>query len=532
MNNNKKHNRILNALSYLKDQTFEQLMDLLKIHISENYISMLSDNLAAGSVDQFISKNVRSLCNNLQPDTDSVEADTIYLAFMFVYPHLMRARTHDDITFGTQTNEYIDDTIVVNSCNEAENSSVSERRANIVDLAGKFFDKEYLATKITRAKNQVEVAYGFSLLIGIAGNRKNFIDTLIHNGELKIDCVRKALAQEGINASNVTIKRTYETLRKLYHQEMAMDINQTINNNLGSLKVYYEELLNDDQNPELRELCGYALIGLVREFASEVFETIQNCKTYTAGQNGSPDTQTASDIILDFLRIYADDDQKGTSPVEDMAFAISDNMSPYTKAIAGARSICTLLGKDSYGGLSIMASVAIIAYEMMEPDEYNRFFVQVRDKMMNLDKNEVNAIREKYSGFGLKTLDYFFNTTFYNPATKYHEAAIILISNSQNADELIEKAWKCISLFNDDIDSVPAYASILAEFAGVTFKAGRNEQAKEAWQKIFKLGYDNALEVIINHKNGQSNQQLVEAVQDAAIAFNLVQENDIINVRN
>ena len=532
MNNNIKHVRIQNALSYLKDQTFEQIMDLLNNHISDNYISKLSDNLANGKVDSFISKNIRSLCNNLQPDTDSVEADSIYLAFMFTYPHLMRARTLEDITYGTQTNEYIDETIVVNAGQEVENNCVNKRRANIADLADKIFDKEYLASKITRAKNQVEVAYGFSLLICEAGNRANFIDTLIHNGELKIDCVRKALAREGIKASNVTIKRTYETLRKLYHEETAMDINQSINNNLESLKEYYKELLKDDQDPELRELCGYALIGLVREYASEVFETIQNCKTYTAGQHGSPDAETASDIILDFLRIYVADDQEGTSPVEDMAFAISDNMSAYTKAIAGARSICTLLGKDSYGGLSIMASVAIMAYEMMEPDEYNRFFVQVREKMMMLDKNKVDAIREKYSGFGLKTLDYFFNTTSYNPATKYNEAAISRISQSRNADELIDKAWKCISLFNDDIDSTPAHASILAEFAGVAYKAGKTRQAEDTWQNVFNLGYENALEVIINHKNGQSNQQLVEAVQESAIAFNLVQENDIIDACN
>ena len=532
MSNNTKHNRIQNALGYLKEQSYEQLTDLLNDHISDNYISMISDNLVSGKIDKFITKNLRSLCNNLQPDTDSVRADTIYLAFMFAYPHLLRARTPDDITFGTQTNEYINDTVVVNTKQDIENSSIQSRRANIIDVAGRIFDKKYLSTKITRAKNQVEVAYGLSLLVCTAGNRENFIDNLIHNGELKIDCVRKALAQEGISASNVTIKRTYETLRKLYHQEMAMDINHAITNNLESLKLFYEELLKDDQDPELRELCGYALIGLVRELASDAFETIQNCRSYTAGQSGSPDAEIANDIILDFLRVYVADDQKGTSPVEDMAFAISDNMSPYTKAIAGARSICTLLGKDSYGGLSIMASVAIMAYEMMEPDEYNMFFVKVREKMMMLDKNNVNAIREKYSGFGLKTLEYFFNTTFYNPATKYNEAAIIRISESQNADEYINKAWECICLFNNDIDSIPAHASILAEFAGVAFKAGMADQAKAAWQKIFDLGYDNAQEVLINHQNGQSNMQLVEAVKQSAIAFNLVQKNDIINIEN
>ncbi len=532
MNNNIKQNRIQNALGYLKDQTFEQLTDLLQIHISDKYISMLSKNLASDSIDKFISKNMRSLSNNLQPDTESIEDDSIYLSIMFAYPHLMRTRTPDDITFGTQANEVIDETIVVNSDNKNENNSVSERRASIVDIADKIFDKKYLSSKITRAKHQVEVACGLSLLVGNAGNRTNFIETLINNGELKIDCIRKALALEGITTTNVTIKRTYETLRKLYREEMAMDINHAITNNLESLKMFYKELLKDDQDPELRELCGYALIGLVRELAGEAFETIQNCKSYTAGQSGSPDAETANDIILDFLRIYVADDQEGTSPVEDMAFAISDNMAPYTKAIAGARSICTLLGKDSYGGLSIMASVAIMAYEMMEPDEYNMFFAQVREKMMMLDKNEVDAIREKYSGFSLKTLDYFFNTTSYNPATKYHEAAVIRMSESENADDLIDKAWNCISLFNDDIDSIPAHASILAEFAGVAFKAGMIERSKDAWQKVFKLGYENAMEVVINHKNGQSNQAIVQAVQESAIAFNLVQENDIIDAGN
>ncbi|MCG3127265.1 MAG: hypothetical protein CHACPFDD_02123 [Phycisphaerae bacterium] len=296
-----------------------------------------------------------------------------------------------------------------------------------------------------------------------------------------------------------------------------MRMDDAIAERIAKLGECHERLRQNDRDPELRRLTGYSLIPVVRHDTRAAFRSIHGVDTVAQQLRDNVDVHATSDVLLDFLRAYVAD-ELDIDPIEDLAFVLADNSSPYLRAIAGARATHALLGPNTFGGVFVLESLGILAYDLLQPWEYVRFFERIRDQLAGLNNVEAGADAAQ---FGLPGIEYAHNAALFNIATRCHDWAIEQGTTAEETRAALATAWSAISAFEPSAAVEAHYHELLAEYAGVALRAGQAVAVRRAWQAILSADSD-ADRVLSRHAVIQSSVALVDAARDAAIAVGAV----------